>query len=97
MQYGVKKNHKNSQSLTRRAFVADKMLLFGSPANLALELWVWGEEEKMCNFCTNCAWFMEKLFGVAHRVFYSRMMNVQGLGKESGSKDDNLFGVCIPD
>lgn len=40
---------------------------------------------------------MEKLFGVAHRVFYSRMMNVQGLGKESGSKDDNLLGVCIPD
>lgn len=97
MEYSVKKKiHKNSRSLTRQAFVADKMLLFGSPANLALALWVWGEEEKMCNFCTNCAWFTEELFRVAHRVFYSTTVNIQGLGRESGSKDDKLFGVCIP-
>lgn len=50
----------------------------------------------MCKLCTNCAWFMETLFGVAHRVFDSTTANIQGLGKESGSKDDSLFGVCIP-
>lgn len=72
------------------------MLRFGFPANLVLTWWVWGEEAKMGNFCANCARLMEKLFGLAHRVFCSTTVNIQGLGKASGSKDDNLFEVCIP-
>lgn len=72
------------------------MLLFGSPANLALALWIWGEEEKVCIFCTNSIWFMEELLGVADRVFCSPAVNIQGLGKELGSKDSNVFGDFIP-
>lgn len=83
--------------MTHQGIVADKMLLFGSPANLALALWIWEEEEKMCNFYTNSTWFMEKLFGVADHVFCSTAVNNQGLGKELGSKDNNFFGDCIPD
>lgn len=97
MQYGEKKKcNENSQSLTHQGFVADKMLLFGSPANLALVLWIWGEEEKVCISCTNNTWFMEKLLGVADCVFCSTAVNIQGLGKELGSKDNNVFRDCIP-
>lgn len=96
MQHGVKKRNESSQSLIHQGFVADKMLLFGSQAILALELWIWGEEGKVCIFCTNSVWFMEKLLGVADCVFCSTAVNIQGLGKELGSKDNNVFGDCIP-
>lgn len=67
--------------------------MFGSPANVALEQ---GTGGKYMSFCTGCVWFMEALSGVAHGVFHSTAVNIQGLGKESGSKDDSLLGVCIP-
>lgn len=72
--------------MTHQGFVANKMLLFGSPANLALALWIWGEEEKVCISCTNSTWFVEKLLEVADRVFCSTAVNIQGLGKELGIK-----------
>lgn len=39
---------------------------------------------------------MEKLLGVADCVFCSTAVNIQGLGKELGSKDNNVFRDCIP-
>lgn len=39
---------------------------------------------------------MEELLGVADRVFCSPAVNIQGLGKELGSKDSNVFGDFIP-
>lgn len=38
---------------------------------------------------------MEKLLGVADHVFCSTAVDIQGLGKELGSKDNNVFGIAF--